>query len=323
MSVSTRLTQILHIKHPILLAPMDIVSGGRLAAAVTRAGGFGMIGGGYGDEAWLAREMNAAADARVGVGFITWSMAKRPRLLEMVLERRPPAVMLSFGDIRPHAQKIKGAGALLICQVQTLEQAKEAAANDADILVAQGAEAGGHGISRGTFAFVPAVVDAAPDIPVAAAGGVADGRGLAAALMLGADGVLLGTRFYASKEAAAFDTAKERIVRGTGDQTVRGILFDIARRNVWPAPYTGRLLRNQFSEKWRGREAELLQHQDQEAEKYSEAREKGDFDIAGVIAGEALDLIADIPPAAEIVDRVVNQATVLLTSASNRYQIAQ
>jgi nitronate monooxygenase len=141
--------------------------------------------------------------------------------------------------------------------------------------------------------------------------------------MLGADGVLLGTRFYASQEAAGFATAKERIVKGTGDQTVRGILFDIARRNVWPAPYTGRLLRNQFSEKWRGREAELLQHQNQEAEKYIEAREKGDFEIAGVIAGEAVDLIADIPPAAEIVDRIVNQATILLTSASNRYQIAQ
>jgi nitronate monooxygenase len=323
MSISTRLTQLLRIKHPILLAPMDVVSGGRLAAAVTRAGGFGMIGGGYGDEIWLAREMDAAGDARVGVGFITWSMAKHPRLLELVLERRPPAVMLSFGDIRPHAQKIKDAGALLICQVQTLEQAKDAAANDADILVAQGGEAGGHGISRGTFAFVPAVVDAAPDIPVAAAGGIADGRGLAAALMLGADGVLLGTRFYASQEAAGFATAKERIVKGTGDQTVRGILFDIARRNVWPAPYTGRLLRNQFSEKWRGREAELLQHQNQEAEKYIEAREKGDFEIAGVIAGEAVDLIADIPPAAEIVDRIVNQATILLTSASNRYQIAQ
>jgi NAD(P)H-dependent flavin oxidoreductase YrpB (nitropropane dioxygenase family) len=85
--------------------------------------------------------------------------------------------------------------------------------------------------------------------------------------MLGADGVLLGTRFYASQEAAGFATAKERIVKGTGDQTVRGILFDIARRNVWPAPYTGRLLRNQFSEKWRGRETELLQHQNQEAER--------------------------------------------------------
>jgi len=302
---------------------MDIVSDGCLAAAVTRAGCFGMIGGGYGDETWLANEMDAAGDARVGVGFITWSMAKHPRLLDMVLERRPPAIMLSFGDIRPHAQKIKNKGALLICQVQTLEQAKDAAANGADILVAQGAEAGGHGISRGTFAFVPAVVDGVPDIPVAAAGGVADGRGLAAALMLGADGVLVGTRFYASKEAAGFATAKQRIVTGTGDQTVRGILFDIARRNVWPAPYTGRLLRNKFSEKWRGREAELLQHQNEEAEKYSEAREEGDFDIAGVIAGEAVDLIADIPPAAEIVDRMVNEATILLSSASNRFRIAQ
>jgi nitronate monooxygenase len=323
MSISTRLTQLLGIKHPILLAPTDIVSDGRLAAAVTRAGGFGMIGGGYGDENWLAKEMDAARNARVGVGFITWSLAKRPRLLDMVLERRPPAVMLSFGDVRPHAEKIKSTGALLICQVQTLEQAKNAAANDADILVAQGAEAGGHGISRGTFAFVPAVVDAAPDIPVAAAGGVADGRGLAAALMLGADGVLVGTRFYASKEAAGFAAAKERIVAGTGDQTVRGILFDIARRNVWPVPYTGRLLRNKFSEQWRGREVELLQHQNDEAEKYFDARQKGDFDIAGVIAGEAVDLIADIPPAAEIVDRMMNQATALLSSASNRYRIAE
>jgi hypothetical protein len=116
----------------------------------------------------------------VGVGFITWSMAKRPRLLDMVLERRPPAVMLSFGDIRPHAQKIKRAEALLICQVQTLEQAKYAASHNADILVAQGAEAAGHGISRGTFAFVPAVVDAAASprpsaTPPAAATGMSGG----------------------------------------------------------------------------------------------------------------------------------------------------
>jgi nitronate monooxygenase len=141
--------------------------------------------------------------------------------------------------------------------------------------------------------------------------------------MLGADGVLMGTRFYASKEAAGFAAAKERIVQGVGDRTVRGILFDIVRGNVWPAPYTGRLLRNEFSEKWRGREAELLQHQHEELAKYSEAREKGDFDIAGVIAGEAVDLIADILPAAEIVDRMVKEAIVLLSSASNRYRMAQ
>jgi nitronate monooxygenase len=267
--------------------------------------------------------IGCAGDARVGVGFITWSMAKRPRLLDLVLERRPVAVMLSFGEVRPHAQKIKKAGALLICQVQTLRQANAAAANEADILVAQGAEGGGHGISRSTFPFVPAVVDAVPHIPVAAAGGIADGRGLAAALMLGADGVLVGTRFYASQEAAGFVAAKDRIVSETGDHTIRGILFDIARRNVWPAPYTGRVLRNSFSEKWRGREAELLQHQDEEADRYAAARAKGDFDTAAVIAGEAVDLITDIPPASEIVRRMVAEATGLLSGASNRYRVLQ
>src|ERR1700735_1099273 len=135
MSISTRLTELLKVKHPILLAPVDVVLDARLAATVSRAGGFCIIGGGYGDETWLARELDAAGDARVGVGFITWSMARRPKLLDMVLERRPPAVMLSFGDVRPHAHKIKSVGSLLICQVQTLEQAKDAVANGADVLV--------------------------------------------------------------------------------------------------------------------------------------------------------------------------------------------
>ena len=138
MPISTRLTDLLGVQHPILLAPMDIVSDGRLAAAVSRAGGFGILGGGYGDEAWLARELDAAGDARVGVGFITWSVAKRPRLLDLALERRPPAVMLSFSDVRPHAERIRRAGALLICQVQTLAQARDALAAGADVLVAGG-----------------------------------------------------------------------------------------------------------------------------------------------------------------------------------------
>ena len=321
MSISTRLTELLRVKHPILLAPMDLVADGRLAATVTRAGGFGIIGGGSGDEAWLAREMDAAGDARVGVGFITWSMAKNPRVLDLVLERRPPAIMLSFGDVRSHADKIKRAGALMICQIQTVAQAKDAVANGADVLVPQGAEGGGHGISRGTLPLVPAVVDIAGGIPVAAAGGIADGRGLAAALMLGADGVLVGTRFYASQEAAGFTAAKERIVAANGDETIRGILFDIARGNVWPAPYGGRLLQNDFTERWRGREAELLQHQGAESARYAEARAAGDFDTAGVIAGEAVDLIEDIPPAAVIVERMIKEATALLAGASNRYRV--
>jgi nitronate monooxygenase len=170
---------------------------------------------------------------------------------------------------------------------------------------------------------VPEVADylakAAPDTLLVAAGGVADGRALAAALMLGADGVLIGTRFYASIEAAGFASAKERIVKASGDRTIRGILFDIARRNVWPAPFAGRVLRNEFSERWRGREAELMQHPE-EAERYARARESGDFDTAAVIAGEAVDLIGDIPPAAEIVERITREATTLMAGASNRYR---
>jgi nitronate monooxygenase len=321
MPISTRLTELLRVEHPILLAPMDVVADGKLAATVSRAGGFGIIGGGYGNEAWLARELDAAGDARIGVGFITWSMAKNPRLLDLALERKPAAIMLSFGDVKPHVDKVKRAGALMICQIQTVEQAKDAVANGADALVAQGAEGGGHGVSRGTFALVPAVADAARGVPVAAAGGVADGRGLAAALMLGADGVLVGTRFYATQEAMGPLAAKERIVAASGDKTIRSILFDIARRNVWPAPYTGRVLRNEFSERWRGREAELMQHQADEAARYDKARDEGDFDTAAVIAGEAVDLIADIPPAAEVVDRMVKEASALL-AGSNRYRVA-
>lgn len=320
MPIRTRLTTLLAIEHPILLAPMDLVSDGKLAATVSRAGGLGLIGGGYGDEAWLRREMDAAGDARVGVGFITWSLARKPALLDVVLARKPPAIMLSFGDVAPFAASIKAAGALMICQVQSVAQAKAALAAGADVLVAQGAEAGGHGMTRGTFALVPAVADIAGNVPVAAAGGVADGRGLAAALMLGADGVLVGTRFYASQEAAGLAAAKERIVEASGDATIRSILFDIARKNVWPGGYSGRLLQNEFSERWRGRETELMQTPS-EADRYATARAAGDFRTAGVIAGEGVDMVTDIPPAAEIVRRMTDEAAKLL-AGSNRYGIS-
>src|SRR3954454_15235812 len=151
MPITTRLTELLRVEHPIMSAPMAAVADAKLAVAVTKAGGFGILGGGYGDEAWLKRELDAAGDAHIGVGFITWSMAKNPRLLDLALERKPAAIMLSFGDVLPHAEKIKRAGALMICQVQTVAQAKDAVAHGADVLVAQGAEGGGHGIARGTF----------------------------------------------------------------------------------------------------------------------------------------------------------------------------
>jgi nitronate monooxygenase len=283
MSIETPLTKRLGISHPILLAPMDLVADARLTAAVSAAGGLGILGGAYGDEQWLARELDLLEQsrARFGVGFITWSMAKQPKLLDLALERQPAAVMLSFGDPRPFVDRIKRTGAILICQIQSIALAREAAAAGADILVAQGGEAGGHGVSRGLVALVPEVVDAiGAGIPVVAAGGIADGRGLAAALMLGASGVLMGTRFYATEEAAGAPAAKERIRAATGDDTLRSIVFDISRRNVWPAPFTGRCLRNAHLDRWFGREVELLRHQEEQAARYATARRDADFDVA-------------------------------------------
>jgi nitronate monooxygenase len=308
MAFRNRVTRLLGIEHPVLLAPMDLVAGGRLAAAVSHAGGLGLLGGGYGDGDWLDREWGRAGNARIGCGFITWSLAKRPHLLRRALERRPAAVMLSFGDPRPFAPAVKAAGARLICQVQTVEQAREAVEAGADIVIAQGTEAGGHGQSLPLFTLLPQVADACPGTPVVAAGGIADGRGMAAAMALGAEGVLMGTRFYATEEAEAHPEAKRRIVAARGGDTARSVVFDIARRNPWPAPYTGRVLRNRLAERWVGREDELARNAEEVAREYAAARERGDFDIAAVIAGEACGLIRDIPPAAEVVGRVVAEA---------------
>ena len=313
MAIDNKLTRTLGIERPILLAPMDIVSGGRLAAAVSHAGGLGLIGGGYGDGDWVEREWAKAGNARIGCGLITWCLAKRPGLLDAVLARKPAAIMLSFGDPRPDAAAIRAAGARLICQVQTLAQAHEAAAAGADVIVAQGTEAGGHGQSQPLFTLLPQVVDACPDVPVVAAGGIADGRGLAAAMMLGAEGVLLGTRFYASHEADGHPEAKRRIVAAQSGQTARSIVFDISRRNRWPEPYTGRVLRNHHLDRWFGRETELEAQAEEVGRDYAAARERGDFDIAGVIAGEACGLIHDIPKAGEIVQRIVADAERLLS----------
>jgi nitronate monooxygenase len=135
---------------------MAFVSDARLASAVSNAGGFGILGGGYGDEQWLTHELDLLAklEAPFGVGFITWSVAVQRRLLDTVLERKPAAVMLSFGDPRPFVDQIKRKGALVICQVQSVELAKQAAAAGADVLVAQGTEAGGHGATRGLISLV-------------------------------------------------------------------------------------------------------------------------------------------------------------------------
>jgi len=312
MTLSTRLTQRFGIAHPILSAPMAFAAGGRLASAVTAAGGLGLIGGGYGDRAWLAAQLALVKPASFGCGFITWSLARSPELLDLVLEHWPRAIFLSFGDPASLADRIKSAGAALICQVQTRRNALHALDCGADVIVAQGAEAGGHGEARGTFALVPEVADLiaqrAPQALLCAAGGIGDGRGLAAALMLGADGVVVGSRLWASQEADVSPRMHAAALAASGDDTIRSQVMDLARKLDWPRRYTARVLRNPYIARWHGREAELMAVADAEAAKYRKAWAEGDPEGSNTFVGEVVGLIADIPPAGEVIRRMVAEA---------------
>lgn len=325
MRLKTRLTEKLGIEHPILLAPMNVFAGGKLAAAVSDAGGLGLIGGGYGDADWLEHQFAAAGDARVGCGFITWSMARDPKLLDQVLAEQPAAIMLSFGEVEPHASRIKAQGVPLICQVQGMRYLREAVEVGADVIVAEGCEAGGHSGYRGVFTLVPEAADylakRSPDTVLVAAGGVGDGRGVAAALMLGADGVLVGTRFVASQEAEASEGFRQAIIRADGDSTIKSTSVDVARKRYWPNPeFVVRVLKNNFVAKWHGREREMEKAIDVEYERFRAAFEAGDPDNSGVLMGEVSGIIHGAPPAAEIVENMVAQACQLLGSHS-RYVI--
>ncbi len=315
MAVKTILCELLDIEYPILSAPMAAVGGGALAAAVSNAGGLGMIGGGNGDRDWLTRELACANNARVGAGFITWSLARQPELLDVVLDRSPAALMLSFGDFKPFIEQIKGTPAKLLVQVQTLEQAREAVASKVDAIVAQGAEAGGHGGKRATLPLVPAIVDIAEGIPVIAAGGIADGRGLAAALALGAAGVLCGTAFCGGEEALNHDNAKQAVVAGAGDNTVQSGVFDIVRGLEWPAEWQLRTLCNGFTERWSGDVDGLSRNLDAERERYEKARGAGNADGSAIIAGEGIDMVRAVEPAAAIVYRMAADAETCLRRA--------
>jgi nitronate monooxygenase len=319
MAIRTALTEALGLEYPIVLAPMASVSGGRLAAAVSNAGGLGLVGGGYGDHAWLSDELSVAKAETArpwGVGLITW--ATTPETVQLALSYEPHTFMLSFGDPRPYVPAIKEAGCRLVCQVQDLEGARAAKAAGADVIVAQGTEAGGHGAARTTLPLIPAVVDAVAPTPVIAAGGITDGRGLAAALMLGAHGVLMGTRFYAATESLGHQRAKERIVAAKGEDTRRTRVFDVVRGHEWPEGYTGRALRNPFVERWDGREDDLTAALDTEGRAFQEAIREGDFDTAMVWAGEAVDLIAAVADAGELVRSIGTEAESSLRSA-NRF----
>lgn len=317
MLIETELTKLLNISHPIILAPMALIAGGELASAVSHAGGLGLVGGGYGDQDWLREQCQQARDSSYGIGFITWSLKQDSALLEQALSCNVKAVMLSFGDISPFVSTIKDRGVTLIVQVQTVADAKRAVEQGADVIVAQGTEAGGHGAVRATLPLVPAIVDAVGSVPVVAAGGIADGRGLAAALMLGASGVLMGTRFYATKESLAPQEAKVKAVESSGDMTIRSSVFDILRELSWPGPYNLRTLRNEMTDRWSDEEDMLRKQAQDIIPPFQEACQNHDYTKAPVIVGEAIDLVQNIPSAVDVVGAIVEEAIEAIQTPTN------
>ena len=328
-ALNTRFAQRFQLTTPIALAPMALATGGALAAACAQAGALGLVGGGYGDLAWTQREYALAHDllkddtashARLGCGFITWKLDENAEALDWVLTQKPCAVMLSFGDPRPYAARIAQAGAQLICQVQRLDQVPQALEAGASVIVAQGGEAGGHGANalegRSTFTLVPEIADYlaahSPDTLLLAAGGVADGRGLAAALMLGADGALVGSRLWATTESLAAAGAKIQATHTNGDGTARSMVFDILRRKNWPAPYDFRAIRNDLHRALESDMAALQANPDAARANYDAGVKAGDFTRAHATVGEAVGLIADIPDAQAVIARITQQAQRLL-----------
>jgi nitronate monooxygenase len=335
-ALHTPLCDLLGIRYPICQAGMAFVARSALAAAVSSAGGLGVIAAAHGTPALLRDEIRRVRDLTdkpfgVDVLFATIRVAGHEveqftdqvkGWVDVTLEERVPVLIAGLGNPGPVTAEAHRLGIKVMALCGNVKQARDHAANGVDVVIAQGHEAGGHTGRIGGMVLIPAVVDAVAPTPVVAAGGIADGRGLAAALMLGASGVLMGTRFYATHEAAAAQAAKERICAATGDDTLRSIVFDLSRRSVWPAPFTGRCLRNAHAERWFGREVELMRNLDEESARYMAARRDGDFDIAAVIAGESSGLVRELSSARDVVEGIVREASALLARGQPQMQVA-
>jgi nitronate monooxygenase len=313
----TRFTELLGIDYPIISAPMAMHSGGMLAAAVSAAGGLGTFGGiNPAGAEWVCDQIalvRATTDRPFGVGFITPFIPALAKNFDVAIEERVPAVVFSFSDPLPYLPRAKDAGAIAICQVQTLEGAKQAVDAGADVLIAQGNEAGGHTGAMSLLPLLAAVLDAYPGIPVLAAGGITDARSLAAVLAAGADGAMLGTAFLATPEAVEVsDAHKQRIVDSDGQDTVYTQVFDMLGIAPWPKGIAGRVWRNTFAAEWHGREDELRRRKDEIAPALLAAEKQQDIDRTAVYYGQGAGAIDAVRPAAGVLRSICDGAERIL-----------
>ena len=317
----TRITQRLGIHYPIISAPMNGTSGGRLAAAVSSAGGLGTFGcvnaGNTYDPSYIRQQIDdirSQTDNPFGSGFVTQNIARAPQNFEAVLEQKVPVILFSFSDPTPWLRRAKESGAITICQVQTMEGARLAAAAGADVLTVQGNDAGGHTGTVSLLPFLVRAVDEFPDLPVVAAGGIGDGRSLAAVLAAGREGTWMGTAFNAVQEAdEVADAHKELIVASDGENTIQTQIFDIVNTRLagnadWPDGVSGRAYNNRFAREWHGRENELRDRLDEIIPTYREARQRGDLENGSAWFGKAAAFVNAIQPAGKVLRTVCDEA---------------
>ena len=319
--MKTELCERLGIDFPIIQAPIGSAAGAPLAAAVSDAGGLGTVAvTAFGVE--VAREKIREVRARTSKPFSTNLLMSFPyeEVLEVCLEERVPAVSFFWGDPSPYVERFHAAGATVLLQVGSVEEARQAVDAGVDIIVAQGWEAGGH--VRGdvaTLPLVPSVVDAVAPVPVVAAGGIVDGRGLAAVLALGAAGAWIGTRFLASEEVSIHPDYRERVLRGTAAETVHTMLFDVK----WPdAPH--RVLRSSTFTAWEAAGRPTSGQRPGEGDvlatdaygntvvRYQSATARsdheGDIEAFPLWAGQGVGLVNKVQPAGEIVREIAGDA---------------
>ena len=280
-----------------------------LVAAVSNAGGLGVHGAlsrGAPELRDLLRATRALLGERpYGVNHVISRIDEEA--FALCLEERVPVLAFSWGDPGDYARRAKAAGAKVVRQVTTLDEVPAALAAGADLLIAQGAEAGGHAGFVPLASLLPAVVEAAGGTPVLAAGGIVDGRGLAAALALGAAGGWLGTRFLATPEAPIGAAWKrEIVVAGPGDTVVTGA-FDV----LWGCPWPGsrvRAIRNRFTDEWAGREEALAGRLPAVQEAVWRAEREGDPSLIALMAGAGSGAIRALRPAGDLVRHIAAEA---------------
>ncbi len=318
----TRFTEMFGLSYPVMSAPMALHSGGTLAAAVSAAGGLGSFGGIHPVKGpdWIRAEIatiRSRTDRPFAVGFITPFLPFAAALFDAAVSERPAVIALSFADPRPWLDQAKAVDARVICQVQNYDDAELAVAAGTDVLVAQGTEAGGHTGTMGLLPFLAGLVVRYPEVPILAAGGIADGRTLAAALTAGADGAWVGTALLATPDAVeVHELHKDLIVGSDGTDTVFTRVYDIVSGLPWPAAIGERVRRNRFTDEWSGREVELQDRREEIAPPAGSNPFEAppDPDTSAVLYGQSAGLVNAVRPAAEVVRTISDDAERILRS---------